>query len=78
MLFPISIEINTAHGSGDLNLYANATTWASPTAYQFKSENVGNSEQIRVVSPAEGWFYVSADGAPSSSGASLLVTLASN
>ncbi|MCG9739249.1 M9 family metallopeptidase [Shewanella insulae] len=70
-----AIEINTAHGRGDLNLYANGETWASPTSYQHKSENAGNGEQIRVDSPAEGWFYVSADGAPSSSGASLVVTL---
>ncbi|ASJ97053.1 M9 family metallopeptidase [Shewanella marisflavi] len=73
-----AIEINTDHGSGNLDLYANGATWASPSDYQYKSDNTGNQEKIRVAAPTEGWFYVSADGAPSSSGASLVVTLEAN
>ncbi|MDX1280407.1 collagenase [Shewanella colwelliana] len=70
-----SISIDSAHGTGDVNLYANGSTWASPTSFDAKSENSGNVESITVTSPNEGWYYISADGAPSSSGASLVVNV---
>lgn len=70
-----SIQIDTDHGSGNVDIYANGSTWASASAYDAKSENAGNAESITVNSPAVGWYYVSADGAPSSQGASLVVNI---
>ncbi|WP_394202111.1 collagenase [Shewanella waksmanii] len=70
-----SIQIDTDHGSGNVNVYANGSTWASASAFDAKSENSGNRESITVNSPAEGWYYVSADGAPNSQGASLVVNM---
>ncbi|MGS0674438.1 collagenase [Shewanella sp. 0m-4] len=69
------VSVASGHGSGDVNLYGNSQTWANPSSYEVKSENQGNGESLTISAPAEGWYYISADGAPSSSGASLVVNI---
>ncbi|MCL2913244.1 M9 family metallopeptidase [Shewanella corallii] len=70
-----SVTVSTDHGTGDLNLYGNSQTWASPDSFEVKSEQAGNREQLVLTNPAEGWYYLAPRGNPSSSGASLLVEL---
>ena len=56
-----SIEINTAHGTGEVELYAN-TSWASASNYTHKSTTAGTTLQnITVNNPATGWFYVAVE-----------------
>ncbi|GIU24635.1 collagenase [Shewanella schlegeliana] len=69
------ISVASGHGSGDVNLYGNSQTWAGVDSYEVKSESSGNVESLIIASPAEGWYYISADGAPSSEGASLVVNI---
>lgn len=69
------ITVASGHGSGDVNLYGNSQTWAGPNSFEVKSENQGNVESLTITTPSEGWYYISADGAPSSTGASLVVNI---
>ncbi|QQX78898.1 collagenase [Shewanella sp. KX20019] len=69
------ITVASGHGTGDVNLYGSSQTWADSNTYEVKSENQGNVESLIISSPAEGWYYVTAEGAPSSAGASLVVNI---
>ncbi|MFT5788328.1 MAG: microbial collagenase, partial [Shewanella sp.] len=69
------ISVASGHGTGDVNLYGNSQTWANSSLYEVKSENQGNAESLTIAAPAEGWYYISADGAPSSDDASLVVNI---
>ncbi|ABV88074.1 M9 family metallopeptidase [Shewanella pealeana] len=69
------VTVASGHGSGNVNLYGNSQTWAGPDSFEVKSENADNVESLTISAPAEGWYYISADGAPSSEGASLVVNI---
>lgn len=60
-----SITISADHGSGDGNLYYQASNWANESSYNASSENPGNSESITITSPAAGYHYFSIVGAQS-------------
>ncbi|PKG58586.1 M9 family metallopeptidase [Shewanella sp. GutDb-MelDb] len=69
------ISVASGHGTGDVNLYGNSQSWANSSSYEVKSESQGNVESLTITAPVEGWYYISADGAPSSDGASLVVDI---
>lgn len=69
------VTVKSGNGTGDVNLYGDGRTWASASSYQVKSENNGNSETLTISNPSSGWYYISAEGAPSSTGASLVVSV---
>jgi PKD repeat protein len=68
-----SISIRTAHGTGNGDLYYNASTWATPTANTQSSAGPTNNESITVNNPAVGYRFISVVGARS--GSTLLVEL---
>ncbi len=56
-----SIDVKTAHGNGDVNLYA-GTSWQSASSHTHQSTNVGTTEQsITVNNPPVGWYYIAVD-----------------
>ena len=69
------VTVRSGNGSGDVNLYGDSRTWASASSYEVKSENSGNAETLTINIPSTGWYYISAEGAPSSTGASLVVSV---
>ncbi|WP_064605000.1 M9 family metallopeptidase [Photobacterium sp. J15] len=69
------IDINSDHGDGNLDLYYNSGYWAQENNYQLKSTEAGNTESLTVYNPTPGWHYLTSQGAPTSTGASLKVTL---
>ncbi len=69
------VTVKSGNGSGDVNLYGDSRTWASASSYEVKSENSGNAETLTISNPTSGWYYISAEGAPSSTGASLVVSV---
>ncbi|WP_079254007.1 PKD domain-containing protein [Endozoicomonas arenosclerae] len=68
-----SIQISAGYGSGDGNVYYNASNWATSTSYNLSSTNPDNTESITVFNPGSGYQYVSVVGARS--GMTLKVTL---
>ncbi|WP_182440061.1 collagenase [Colwellia sp. RSH04] len=53
-----SIDINTAHGTGEAELYV-GSTWATAATHTHKSIIAGTTEQsITVNNPPSGWFYI--------------------
>ena len=69
------VTVTSGNGTGNVNLYGNKQTWANPSSFDVKSENQTNEERLTITAPNEGWYYISADGAPSSNGASLVVNM---
>lgn len=61
----VSFTISADHGSGDGNLYYQASNWANESNYDASSENLGNSESITISSPSAGHHYFSVVGAQS-------------
>ncbi|MEW6993555.1 collagenase [Colwelliaceae bacterium MEBiC 14330] len=56
-----SIEVNTAHGTGEVELYA-GTSWASATNHTHKSTNAGTTIQsLTVNNPPVGWYYIAVE-----------------
>ncbi|TPH18638.1 collagenase [Litorilituus lipolyticus] len=53
-----SIDINTAHGTGEAELYV-GNTWANASTHTHKSTTAGTTLQsITVNNPPIGWFYI--------------------
>ncbi len=65
------LRIRSSGGSGDANLYANATSWATTSSYQQRSINVGNSETLTIANPPAGYYYVSLHAATGFSGVTI-------
>ncbi|NQY49464.1 MAG: collagenase [Colwellia sp.] len=60
-----SIEVNTAHGTGAVELYT-GTSWPTAASHSHKSTNAGTTEQsITVNNPPTGWFYIAVESAGS-------------
>ena len=56
-----SIEVNTAHGNGVVELYT-GTSWPTAASHTHKSTNAGTTEQsITVNNPPTGWFYIAVE-----------------
>jgi hypothetical protein len=56
-----SIEVNTAHGTGDVELYT-GSNWPSAASHTSKSTAVGTTIQsITVNNPPTGWFYIAVE-----------------
>lgn len=68
-----SISIKTAHGTGNGNLYYNASTWATASANTQNSTGATNTESITVNNPAVGYRFISVVGVRA--GSTLLVEL---
>ena len=63
-----TLSITTTGGTGNADLYYNASTWATPTAYTAKSTNSGNTESITVTNTTAGYRYISLYAATEFSG----------
>jgi len=60
-----SIEVNTAHGNGAVELYT-GTSWPTAASHTHKSTNEGTTEQnITVNNPPTGWFYIAVESSGS-------------
>ena len=57
-----TIVITADHGTGNGNLYYNASGWATESSYNQKSENSGNTESITINNPGSGYRYFSIVG----------------
>jgi PKD repeat protein len=68
-----SLSIDTGHGTGNGNVYYNATTWATSSSYTQSSTNSGNEESVTVNNPAQGYRFFSVIGART--GMALKITL---
>ena len=56
-----SIEVNTGHGNGEVELYA-GTSWASAASHTHKSTTAGTTQQsITVNNPPVGWYYIAVE-----------------
>ena len=56
-----SIEVNTAHGNGEVELYA-GTSWASAASHTHKSTTAGTTQQsLTVNNPPVGWYYIAVE-----------------
>jgi hypothetical protein len=56
-----SIEVNTAHGTGEVELYT-GDSWPSASSHTNKSTTAGTTVQsITVNNPPTGWFYIAVD-----------------
>jgi len=56
-----SIEVNTAHGTGDVELYT-GSSWPSAASHTHKSIIAGTTAQsITVNNPPTGWFYIAVE-----------------
>ncbi|PKG85368.1 collagenase [Colwellia sp. 75C3] len=56
-----SIEVNTAHGTGDVELYT-GTSWPTAASHNNKSTTSGTTVQsITVNNPPTGWFYIAVE-----------------
>ncbi|GMV31654.1 MAG: protease [Rhodanobacteraceae bacterium] len=65
------LRIRTSGGTGDANLYANATGWATTASYQQRSINAGNGETLTIANPPAGYYYISLHAASAFGGATL-------
>ena len=56
-----AIEVNTAHGTGEVELYT-GTSWATATSHTHKSTTAGTTTQsITINNPPTGWFYIAVE-----------------
>lgn len=56
------LVITADHGTGNGNLYYNASGWANETSYDQKSESSNNTESITINNPGTGYRYFSIVG----------------
>ncbi|GAA1830427.1 collagenase [Actinomadura chokoriensis] len=68
-----SITITSSGGTGDADLYYNASTWATSTSYTRRSANAGNGESLTVSNPPAGYNYISLYGKEAFNGAAVKV-----
>ncbi|VEF24575.1 Microbial collagenase precursor [Shewanella baltica] len=69
------LSINSAHGSGDVSLFS-GTTWANAQHFDAASVTPANTqESITVDAPSLGWYYITVQSEPQSSGVTLQVDL---
>ena len=66
-----SLSVKLAHGTGNADLYYDASTWATTTNNTLQSTGSGNTESITVNNPAQQYHFIGVTGAHS--GATLLV-----
>ncbi|WP_033259357.1 MULTISPECIES: collagenase [Kitasatospora] len=53
------LTITTSGGTGNADLYWNASNWATTGASTAKSTNTGNGETLTITNPPAGWVYFS-------------------
>ncbi|MGC0419386.1 collagenase [Embleya sp. AB8] len=68
------LDIVTAGGTGNADLYYNSDVWATPTAYTAKSTNPGNAETLTITAPSQGYHYISLDAKQAFAGTSVTTT----
>ncbi len=69
-----TLSITSAGGTGNADLYYNADTWATSTAYTARSTNAGNGESLTINNPAAGYRYISLHAASAFSGVTVTTT----
>ncbi|WP_386066455.1 collagenase [Tahibacter sp. UC22_41] len=65
------LRIRTSGGSGNADLYASASSWATSANYQQRSINAGNDETLTIANPPAGYYYVSLLATTAFSGVSI-------
>ncbi len=64
-----AITISSAGGSGNADLYVNTSTWATSTAYNYRSIGASNAETITITNPpGNSYIYLSLYGKTAYSG----------
>jgi hypothetical protein len=53
------LTIGSAGGTGNADLYYNATSWATTNSYTARSTTAGNTETLTISNPAGGYRYIS-------------------
>ncbi len=56
------LDIRTANGSGNLDVYVAGTYFPNSEYFEFNSLNSGNREYLRIDAPQPGWFYIMTNG----------------
>ncbi|MFE3070380.1 M9 family metallopeptidase [Streptomyces sp. NPDC059247] len=67
------LTITTAGGTGDADLYYNASSWATTGSYTSRSVQTGNTETLTVNNPPTGYVYISLHAKQNFAGASVSV-----
>ncbi|MFH8723996.1 M9 family metallopeptidase [Streptomyces termitum] len=67
------LTITTAGGTGNADLYYNASNWATTGAYTSRSVQAGNAETLTVANPPAGYVYISLHAKEGFSGANVSV-----
>ncbi|MEV3985893.1 collagenase [Nonomuraea sp. NPDC049758] len=65
------LTITASGGTGNADLYYNAATWATTSAYTQRSTASGNAETLVINNPPAGYNYISLHAAQTFSGASV-------
>ncbi|MGW1991487.1 collagenase [Embleya sp. NPDC001921] len=68
------LNITTAGGTGNADLYYNSTVWATDTAYTAKSTQAQNAETLTITAPHEGYHYITLHAKQTFTGASVTTT----
>lgn len=62
------LRLASSGGTGNCDLYYNAATWATTSAYTQRSTTSGNNETLTVTNPSAGYRYISLHGVTACSG----------
>ncbi|MBL8299251.1 MAG: collagenase [Rhodanobacteraceae bacterium] len=65
------LRIRSTGGTGNADLYANASGWATPTSYQQRSIGGTNEETLTIANPPAGYYYISLHSTGGFSGVTL-------
>ncbi|MCE9687602.1 M9 family metallopeptidase [Shewanella sp. AS16] len=69
------LKIASDHGSGDVSLYG-GSNWANAQSYEAASVTQGSTrESFSVANPSEGWYYITVQSEPQSSGVAVQAIL---
>ncbi|TDD83336.1 PKD domain-containing protein [Actinomadura darangshiensis] len=68
-----SITITSSGGTGDADLYYNASSWATSASYSQRSTSTGNGESLTISNPSAGYNYISLYGKEAFNGAAVKV-----
>ncbi|MBY0574284.1 MAG: proprotein convertase P-domain-containing protein [Undibacterium sp.] len=71
---PSTLKFGTNGGSGDVNMYVKQGAFPTTTAFDCKSDSVGNTEACNITTPVASKYYVLLKAKSAYSAASLLAT----
>ncbi|MBB5081759.1 collagenase [Nonomuraea endophytica] len=69
-----TLTVASSGGTGDVDLYYNASTWATTSSYTQRATGSGNAHTLTVANPAAGYRYISLYGVAAASGVTVTTT----